>query len=430
MQNLIVDVRLWDKEVGSMVWDKKRDVAIFEFEPKFLKLNLEIAPVIMPSDKAKGKNYYFPENRNSCFKGLPGIFADSLPDKFGNQIISEWFANKVLNSRMINPLEGLCYIGKRGMGALEFDPSELLGKFETSSLVNISELTELARKALNDKDGFRADLKNAQGSILDILKIGTSAGGAKPKAIIAFNPTTNEVRSGQVKAPEGFGYYLLKFDGVEDSKISDNPIGIGNIEYAYYKMAKDCGIDMMNSILLNEGRYSHFMTQRFDRTEVGEKIHAQTMAAIGHLDRDSRCSYEQGFQIMRKLNLPYSELEQFFKRMVFNVMSRNHDDHTKNHSFLMNRNGEWRLAPVYDLCYSYSCTGQWTAQHQMSINGKRSNFEYSDLVVVAKNMGISNYDNSIAQITEVVSRWKQYALDAGVQEMHLKQIEKNHILLR
>jgi len=430
MQDLIVDVKLWDNEVGSLVWDKNREVAIFEFEPKFLKLNLEIAPIIMPIDKAKNTQFYFPENKNNCFKGLPGIFADSLPDKFGNQIITEWYASKGLNNQMITPLERLCYIGRRGMGALEFDPGEHLEKLETSSPVNISELTELARKVLNDRDEFRADLKNAHGSILDILKIGTSAGGAKPKAIIAFNPTTNEVRSGQVKAPEGFGYYLLKFDGVEDSKISDNPIGVGNIEYAYYKMAKDCEIDMMNSILLTEGRYSHFMTQRFDRTEAGEKIHAQTMAAIGHLDRDSRCSYEQGFQIMRKLNLPYSELEQFFKRMVFNVMSRNHDDHTKNHSFLMNRNGEWRLAPAYDLCYSYSSTGQWTAQHQMSINGKRSNFVYSDLVALAKNMGISDYDNLIVQIAEVVSRWKQYALDAGVQEMHLKQIEKNHILLR
>jgi len=428
MKNLIVNVKLWNKDVGSLIWESKNDVAIFEYDDKFLKSGLEIAPIIMPSKNAKGNTFRFFENKNSCFKGLPGIFADALPDKFGTQIITEWYAMKGL-SYDISPLDNLCYVGKRGMGALEFEPSDTFGRDDVSSLVNIGELSELSRKVLNDRNEFRASLENAQGSILDILKIGTSAGGAKPKAIIAFNPQTKEVRSGQIKAPEGFGYYLLKFDGVEDVHVSDNPIGVGNIEYAYYKMAKDCKINMMHSELLIEGEHSHFMTQRFDRTLDGEKIHIQTLAAIGHLNRDITCSYEQGFEVIRKLNLPYPEAEEFYKRMVFNVMSRNHDDHTKNHSFMMNKEGKWSLAPAYDLCYSYSSTGQWTAQHQMSLNGKRSNFEYSDLVAVAKKMEIKDYDKIIGNIAEVISKWKGYAIDAGVKNDHLINIQNNLLIL-
>lgn len=429
MKNLIVSVKLWNKEVGSLAWDTKNEVAIFEYEDKFLKSEVEIAPIIMPSKNAKGNPFSFLQNKNNCFKGLPGIFADSLPDKFGTQIITEWYAMKGLSSD-ISPLDNLCYVGKRGMGALEFEPSDTFEREDASSLVNIGELSELSRKVLNDRNEFRASLENAQGSILDILKIGTSAGGAKPKAIIAFNPITKEVRSGQVKAPEGFGYYLLKFDGVEDVHVSDNPSGVGNIEYAYYKMALDCKINMMHSELFREGEHSHFMTTRFDRTLDGEKLHIQTLAAIAHLNRDIPCSYEQGFGVIRKLNLPYLETEEFYRRMVFNVMSRNHDDHTKNHSFMMNKDGMWSLAPAYDLCYSYSSTGQWTAQHQMSLNGKRSNFDYSDLVSVAKTMEIKDYDNIIGNIADVISKWKVYALEAGVKNEHLKNIQNNLLILK
>lgn len=425
MKDLIVDVTLWNKNVGSLLWDNNKNVSIFEFDDKFLKSDLNISPIIMPLNKAKNRTFSFLENRNNCFKGLPGLIADSLPDKFGTQILTEWYANKGLSSQSITPLDNLCYVGKRGMGALEFSPSEEFGALEKSSKINIGELTELARKVLNNREEFRANLKEEKGSYLDLLKLGTSAGGAKPKAIIAYNPLTQEVRSGQVKAPSGFGYYLLKFDGVEDSKLSDNPRGVGNIEFAYYKMATDCNIDMMPSSLLVEGNYSHFMTMRFDRTDTGEKIHSQTLAAVGHLDRDSRCSYEQAFEIMRRLKLPYSSQEQMFRRMVFNVLARNHDDHTKNHSFLMDKLGNWKLSPAYDICYSYSSTGKWTANHQLSLNGKRNDFTLTDFSKVAENMQINNSKQIIEEVKNVVSNWKQYAKDAGVIIEHLEKIQSS-----
>jgi len=426
--NNFVDIELWNKKVGTLFWDKDKSLAVFEYEKKYLQTEWDIAPIIMPLKSSQNQVYEFAENKNNCFRGLPGLVADSLPDAFGNQIIDQWFASQGLPSNECTPIDRLCYVGKRAMGALEFIPSEDHG-LDSSSSIQINELTELAKMVLNKREEFCAHIKEATEPILDILKVGTSAGGAKPKAIIAYNAKTGEVKSGQVKAPKDFGYYLLKFDGVEDLKISDNPMGIGKIEYAYYKMALDCNILMTESRLLKEGEYRHFMTKRFDRLENGEKLHMQTLAAIAHYNRDQQYSYEQAFQIIRKLKLPYSDQEQFFRRMVFNVMARNHDDHTKNHSFLMNQKGEWQLAPAYDLSYSYSSTGRWTNQHQMSLNGKRDNFEYSDLATIGNKMGILRFNDIINQIADVVSRWKEYAVNAEVREDHISQIEKNLLIL-
>ena len=282
----------------------------------------------------------------------------------------------------------------------------------------------LAKQVLNQREIFSAQLQNSDKAILDILRVGTSAGGAKPKAIIAFNDTTNEVRSGQVKAPEGFSYWLMKFDGIENIKLKDNPLGIGRIEYAYSKMAKDSGIDMTECRLLHEGNYAHFMTKRFDRTDAGEKLHVQTLCAIAHFDRDERYSYEQVFQTMRRLFLPYPQMEQMFRRMVFNVIARNHDDHTKNHAFVMNKSGEWSLSPAYDLCYSYSPSGKWTNRHQLSLNGKRDDFTLQDLLIVAEKSEIKNARQIVQHITETVSHWNAYANDSEVKQEHIAQIEK------
>ena len=263
------------------------------------------------------------------------------------------------------------------------------------------------------------------------MKVGTSAGGAKPKAIIAYNDTTGVVRSGQVKAPEGFGYWLLKFDGgiySEHAQITDNPKGIGNIEYTYYKMATSCGIRMTECRLLTEGDSHHFMTRRFDREADGEKIHVQTLAGLAHYDRDARHSYEEMFRIMRSMRLPYKEQEELYRRMVFNVMARNHDDHTKNFSFLMNKQGNWSLAPAYDLCYSYTPGGKWTNRHQMSLNGKQDNFSMEDLQRVGENMGIRNRKAIVEEVAESVSHWMEYAKDCGVRAEHADIIGKNLLL--
>ena len=431
MNDLIVDVKLWGESVGSLYWEKESNAALFDYERKFIRSGLDISPIIMPISQYRNTPYRFLENRTDCFKGLPGLFADSLPDTFGNQIINEWFASKGLSGEEITPLDRLCYVGKRGMGALEFEPSSPINGMNESSVLHIEELTELAKSVFTDRMAFQVQLRQEGRNILDILKVGTSAGGAKPKAIIAYNDITGEVRSGQVKAPEGFGYWLLKFDGgkySEHTQITDNPQGIGNIEYAYHRMAKACGIDMMECRLLQEKESYHFMTRRFDRMEDGEKIHVQTLAGLAHYDRDQRHSYEEIFRIMRQMNLPYPEQEELYRRMVFNVMSRNHDDHSKNLSFLMDRQGKWKLAPAYDLCYSYTPGGKWTNRHQLSLNGKQDNFTMEDLQKVGENMGIRKHKQIIEEIQETVSHWHETAKDCGVKPEHADFIGENLLL--
>lgn len=421
----ILKVKLWEMDVAAVSWDVDRDYATIEFFESFTKTGLDIAPLIMPlNDILRGERLFsFPVNRGKTFKGLPGMLADSLPDDYGNSVINEWFAAKEM-SVDITPLDRLSYIGKRGMGALEYEPATIISGLNESSRVEIEQLTVLANLVLNQRESFSKKILNSDKQFLDILRVGTSAGGAKPKAIIAYNDLTKEVRSGQVKAPQGFTYWLLKFDGVEDNKLKDNPLGIGRIEYAYYLMAKACGIEMSECRLLHEGDYSHFMTKRFDITDEGKKLHTQTLCAIAHYDRDERYSYEQVFQIMRKLYLPYSDMDQMFRRMVFNAISRNHDDHTKNHSFTMNEKGEWSLSPAYDLCYSYSPTGKWTNSHQLSLNGKRDDFLLSDFLEVAGKSDIKNATAIIKQIIDVILQWDMYASEANVKKEHIAQIKK------
>lgn len=433
MEELVVNVKLWGKDVGALFWDKDKNVALFQYEDTFLRSGLDVSPVMMPlSGGRKEQVYQFLQNRTECFKGLPGLVADSLPDKYGTEIIKEWFGLHGLPDEKITPLDQLCYIGKRGMGALEFEPHRVIKGLDGSSILHIEELTRLADSIFNDRNNFKAKLIQRDKSILDIIKVGTSAGGAKPIAIIALNENTGEIRSGQVTAPGGFTYWLLKFDGTEYSEHGvnlKNPKGIGNIEYAYYKMAVDSGINMMESRLLQERDNSHFMTKRYDRLDNGDKIHVQTLSAISHMDRDTLHSYEQAFALMRRLKLDYNQQEEFYRRMVFNVISRNHDDHTKNHCFLMGRDGIWSLGPAYDLCYSYTPGGKWTNQHQMSLNGKREGFTFDDLEKVGESVGINHRREIIENTVDIVSHWKEYASECGVRESHIKQIETNLLLL-
>lgn len=427
----IIQINLWGQTVGAMSWDPIRGYADFQFDTKFRKSGLDIAPIIMPLSKTPNV-VSFPAHRNSnSFHGLPGLVADALPDKFGNQLITEWFAQQGKQEEMITPLDRLCYVGQRAMGALEFVPAANVEGVNQSTEIYIRELMSISDSIFKEREKFQALISQNDKTILDILKVGTSAGGAKPKAIIAYNEETNEVRSGQVPAPEGFGYWLLKFDGgtySEHDKITDNPQGIGNIEYAYYIMAKKCGIIMSECRLLPEGDYNHFMTRRFDRTVTGEKLHMQTAAGIAHLDRDMRHSYEELFGILRTLNLNYTDFEQLYRRMVFNVIARNHDDHTKNFSFLMDKTGKWSFAPAYDLCYSYNPTGKWTSHHQLSLNSKTADFTQADLLAVANNIGIRNAQEIIDQVKEVVSNWTETAKECGVREEHNKYISETLLL--
>lgn len=429
--NSVIKLTLWGKEVAAITWNTAREYGVIEFFGPFVKEGLDIAPLLMPlGDLLRGGRIFsFPALRGKTFKGLPGLIADSLPDDYGNTVIDEWFASRQF-SFQVTPLDRLCYIGKRGMGALEYEPANYDKSLDGSSRIEISELVSLANKVLNQREQFQADLRKNNSALTDILKVGTSAGGAKPKAIIALNETTNEIRSGQVKAPEGFSYWLMKFDGVEGEKIKDNPAGIGRIEYAYHKMAIDCGITMTECRLWPENDRAHFMTKRFDRTDSGERLHIQTLCAIAHFDRDERYSYEQLFQTMRRLYLPYPEMEQMYRRMVFNVVSRNHDDHTKNHAFIMDKSGKWSLAPAYDLCYAYAPSGKWTNQHQLSLVGKRDNFTLGDLLSTGQKMDIKNPMFIIQQIISVVSHWEMYAKNAEVKIEHSKQIQDNLRLLK
>jgi serine/threonine-protein kinase HipA len=427
----VIKIYIWNHFVGALSWDDERGYAMFQYDEQFSKLGLDLSPLSMPVSRWRVP-FSFPSHAGSrCFGGLPGLIADSLPDKFGSQLINEWFAQKGKAENHITPLDRLCYVGKRAMGALEFVPAEKISGIDESTEIYIRELMNISETLFKERASFQALLRQEDKSILDILKVGTSAGGAKPKALIAYNEETGEVRSGQVPAPDGFTYWLLKFDGgtySEHNEITDNPRGIGNIEYAYYKMAQRCGITMTDCRLLSENECHHFMTKRFDRTDKGEKIHMLTAAGIAHLDRDERHSYEELFGILRSMAFTASDAEQLFRRMVFNVEARNHDDHTKNFSFLMNRDGKWSLAPAYDLCYSYNPEGKWTSRHQLALNGKQTDFTREDLMTVANNVGIRHATEIIDEVTATVGQWNDIARDCGVRDEHRMQIAKQLLL--
>lgn len=418
-------VKIWDKLVGAVLWDENTQLATFEFDPTFAQNNWDLSPILMPLDEIKRGNrlFSFPRLNPETFYGMSGLLSDALPDKFGTTLINAWLATQGRTPNSINPVERLCYMGKRGMGALEFEPA-FHPKQNTASHIEIDALVEIARTVLNQREGFTTILNEGNSKGLeDIIKVGTSAGGARAKAIIAYNPSTNEVRSGQVAAPKGFSHWLIKFDGISDAQLS-TPLGFGRIEFAYYKMAIDCGIEMSECAIFEENGRAHFMTKRFDRAKGKEKLHFQSLCGIAHFDfsQTNAYSYEQAFQVMRTLRLPYQSAEQLYRRMVFNVVARNLDDHTKNIAFLMNKAGEWRLAPAYDLTWSYDPNSIWVSKHNLSINGKRDNITKDDLLKVGKEMSIKQPINIINQVIETIKNWNNYAEKAGVKPNQIKQI--------
>lgn len=418
------EVHLWEHHVGTVFWNEAQQVASFEYEPSFLGKGLKVAPITMPLTE---DIYSFPALPQRTFMGLPGMLAEALPDAFGRALLDNWLAAQ--GRQDANPVERLCFQGQRSMGALEFVPSKER-ILNAQQAIEVGSLVDAAREALHNKESFVTNMSNSDEALLDIIRVGTSAGGQRPKAVIAYNDATGEVRSGQTTAPEGFDYWLIKLDGVYNKELGD-PMHFGEIEYVHYLLAKEAGINMTECRLYREHDRAHFMTRRFDRVN-GHKLHMQTLCGIAHYDFNMlhAYSYEQAFGIMRRLRLTYPEAEEFYRRMVFNVVARNQDDHTKNISFLMNRKGEWRLSPAYDMSWAYNPNGGWTATHQMSIHNKWDNITREDMLNVASEMNVKGAKKIIDQVVDAVSQWRRLAKDhSDIPQSTIDAIEKTHVYI-
>ena len=426
----VAEIKIWGELVGAVRWDDNQKLGFFEYDRRFLDSGWELSPLKMPLSQGN-RIYSFPELRKGrnetedTFKGLPGMLADVLPDRYGNKLINIWLAQRGRPEESMNPVEKLCFIGARGMGALEFEPTQIASGKRTFEL-EMNSLIEVAQKMLNEREFFLAELKgDEKKAMLDILKIGTSAGGARPKAVIAYNPKTGQVRSGQGNVPKGFEHWLLKLDGVSGEQFGESH-GWGRVEYAYYLMAKKCDIQINESQLLEENGRAHFMTRRFDR-EGNTKHHIQSLCGMQHYDFNDMqgYSYEQVFQTMRSLRLSYPEAEEMFRRMTFNVIATNYDDHTKNFSFILEKDQPWKLAPAYDLCFSYDPQNHWVDRQTLSVNGKRENITEADLLTIANDNNIKRGKKIIHEVNETVKNWKSFAKEAKVRDDLVERIQTN-----
>jgi serine/threonine-protein kinase HipA len=424
-------VKIWGETVGVVRWDEVQQLAFFEYEPRFLSKGWDLSPLKMSISNG-ARVYSFPELRKGknestdTFKGLPALLSDSLPDKYGNQLINVWLAQHGRAANSMNPVEQLCFIGTRGMGALEFETA-IFKDGKRNATLEMNSLVDIANRMLNQRESFQTNLhKEEEKALAEILKIGTSAGGARPKALIAYQPQSGIVKSGQGNVPEGFEHWLIKLDGVSDAQFGESS-GWGRIEYAYYLMAKACGIEMTECRLMEENGRAHFLTRRFDREDNNTKHHIQTLCAIQHFNYSELAaySYEQVFQTMRLLRLTYPEAEQMFRRMVFNVLATNCDDHTKNFSFRLKKDEKWQLAPAYDICFAYDPTNIWVSQQTLSINGKRNKITKEDFLSIAKANNIKRGEDIIDDINNTVSNWKDFADKAKVDEKHIDHIKRN-----
>jgi serine/threonine-protein kinase HipA len=423
-------VKLWGRDIGAVSWIAERESAVFQYAPEFVPSRIEVAPLTMP---LRAEPYEFPELPRQTFRGLPGLLADSLPDKFGNALIDAWLASQGREPSSFNPVERLCYIGTRGMGALEFEPA-LPRNPNRRRRIEIDALVALANRVLDERVALAGKFSGDDDAqvIEDILRVGTSAGGARAKAILAFNETTGEFRSGQLPVERGFGYWVVKFDGISgnrDREVAD-PRGYGAIEYAYHLMAVAAGVEMSACRLFRENGRAHFMTRRFDRTDSGEKLHMQSLCAMRHFDfnRPDAYSYEQALATILRLELPMASVEEQFRRAAFNVTARDQDDHVKNIAFLMNKRGEWRLSPAFDVAYAYNPDGLWTGRHQMSVNGRRDGFVIDDLIALAATGGIKKARalGIVDEVDQAVGRWPEFAAEAQVPAASVDRITKAH----
>ncbi|PWC10845.1 toxin HipA [Brenneria roseae subsp. americana] len=429
----VINVNYKNSEVGAVSFNTDTGIGAFEYSSSFIRQGIELSPLKMPLEN---RIYAFPELDFATFKGLPGLIADSLPDDFGNAVLNAWVASKGKQPGDITPLQRLQYTGKRGMGALEYTPATRLKSLNASQQVEIASLVNIAQEILDSRANFAVELNKAgqedREAMMTLLSVGMSAGGARAKAVLAFNDDFTQVRSGQANVPPGFTHYLMKFDGVSEhnknKETFGDPLGYGAMEYVYHLMAKSCGIEMMPCKLLNEGDRRHFITRRFDRAG-NQKIHMQTLNGMAHVSykQPGSFSYAELFGVARQLRLPAAAAEQLFKRMVFNIVARNHDDHAKNFAFLLNEN-TWALAPAYDIAYSYKPESKWVNRHWMSLNGKRDNFSRDDFYSLARLSPRFTHDKINRMIDETIShvaQWRKLATEQHVPETLIAEIESN-----
>lgn len=417
-----VKVTMWGTTIGYLHKDEN-DAIGFQYDPDFLDSGIELSPIQMPLSKG---TYSFPHLPERTFHGLPGLFADSIPDKFGNLVLKNYLESFGRDPNSLSPLERLSYTGKRGMGALEYEPAVLDEKLSSQQKMDIDALSQIAQEILSRKEKMTIDSRDDM--IAQLMESGSSVGGARAKILIAWNEKTNEVRSGQIDAGSGFDYWLLKFGNIRNNRDKDAAFDdpeYTRIEYAYYLMATAAGIKMSECRLLTEKGSTHFLTKRFDRFN-GQKLHMQSLGALAHLDFNSprTDSYDAAFLTMKRLGLSREEEKEFFRRMVFNHYALNFDDHVKNISFLMNKNGEWSLAPAYDITFSYRPDSMWVSAHQMLINGKADRIEKDDLLITAKRAGIKagEAENIIEDVCAAIRGWNEFADTAGLSDRNGEQI--------
>lgn len=414
-------VSLWGRTIGAVIWDARRDLGVFSYDPQFARSNIQVAPLTMPLGPG---NFEFPSLPRETFKGLPGLLADSLPDKFGNLLIDQWLARQGRSRADMTPVERLCYIGSRGMGALEFQPATFLPAQESGE-IEIERMVALASDVLAQRETLTGHLggESDGDDLRDILRIGTSAGGARAKAVLAWNRQTGEFRSGQVDTDAGYEHWLLKFDGVSgnrDKELAD-PMGYGRLEYACYLIAQRAGIEMAECRLHEEGGRAHFMTRRFDRDRQGHKTHMLSLCAMRHFDFNipRAYSYEQAIETMRLLDMPQTSINEQLRRAFLNILIRNQDDHVKNIAYMMGRRGRWTLSPAFDVCYAYNPTGDWTSQHQMSLNGKTDGFTLADLMEFARFCDVKTAAamDIYNRVRSAVEGWDKACDEAGVPKV-------------
>ena len=428
----VAEVSLWGETVGALLYDTTSGISTFEYSPDWINSGVALAPLHLPARSGK---FSFPGLSLETYRGLPGVFADTLPDDFGNAVINAWLARNGIAQESFSPVDRLLYTSSRGMGALEYQPALNNRQMQTTTDIQVDQLVALAQAVLDQRAGLDVSLadEGSQDAINTIFQVGTSAGGARPKAVVALNESRSRIVSGQNTIPAGFQHYLLKFDGVSErsqtSEVFGDPQGYGRMEYAYFLMARDAGVQISDCELLPEGQRAHFLTKRFDR-DGNRKRHYLSLCAMDHADykKPGHYSYEQLLATARALRLPRADAIEIFRRMVFNVVARNQDDHTKNIGFVLDdKDSHWRLAPAFDVVFSYKPGSPWVDSHQMTINGKRDHFSRQDLLSVAEQIGrfAQQAEAIIEQVTAVVSRWPQYAEQAQVAPALTQHIQSN-----
>jgi serine/threonine-protein kinase HipA len=422
----IVEVRIWGRSVGAIALDPGLEFYAFEYQPEFVRSGIELAPLTMPLSAAS-QPFVFPGLAEVTYRRLPGLVADALPDDFGNALINAWMAREGVQASQVTSLDRLAYMGQRGLGALEFRPVRGPRAHQPVTAIEMSALVESARRALSGEVDTDA---HAEAALSQIIQVGTSAGGARAKAVVAWNPATNEIRAGQFSVPEGFEHWLIKFDDVG----VDERLGVGRdygrIEYAYHLMARAAGISMSDCRLLEENGRAHFMTRRFDR-DGDRKHHMQTLCGLAHLDFRQKATHDvsQLFQAIERLRIGYPAMEEAFRRVAFNVMAANCDDHSKNVSFLLREGGSWELAPAYDVTHAFNPAGEWTYQHLMSVNGKFNRITRDDLLAVAESAGVGTAPRVLQHVADAVSAWPDHAGAAKVSASEITRIRAHHAAL-